>query len=134
MDAVSSVGASAGDIRTDYLKLLVTQLQTQDPLNPMDNNQMVAQLTQMSQLEQSENQTNQLQQIGLSFQQVLLRAQIGQATGLLGKQVAFQTIGADGQSMSGAGVVDQVQIANGQAALTVGDTTIGLDDILSISR
>jgi flagellar basal-body rod modification protein FlgD len=35
-----------------FLKLLVSQLQNQDPLNPTDTNQFVSQLTSYSQLEQ----------------------------------------------------------------------------------
>lgn len=35
-----------------FLKLLVSQLQNQDPLNPTDTNQFVSQLTAYSQLEQ----------------------------------------------------------------------------------
>ncbi len=35
-----------------FLKLLVSQLQNQDPLNPTDSNQFVSQLTAYSQLEQ----------------------------------------------------------------------------------
>jgi flagellar basal-body rod modification protein FlgD len=35
-----------------FLKLLVSQLQNQDPLSPVDSNQFVTQLTQYSQLEQ----------------------------------------------------------------------------------
>jgi len=35
-----------------FLQLLVAQLQNQDPLNPMDNTQFVAQLAQFSELEQ----------------------------------------------------------------------------------
>lgn len=35
-----------------FLKLLVSQLQNQDPLNPTDSNQFVSQLTSYSQLEQ----------------------------------------------------------------------------------
>ncbi len=38
-----------------FLRLLTTQLQYQDPLNPMDSTQFVAQLAQFSQLEQTTN-------------------------------------------------------------------------------
>jgi flagellar basal-body rod modification protein FlgD len=38
--------------QADFLKLLVTQLQNQDPMNPMDNQQFVAQLATFSSLEQ----------------------------------------------------------------------------------
>ncbi len=37
--------------KDDFLRLLVTQLQNQDPLNPTDNTQFVAQLAQFSSLE-----------------------------------------------------------------------------------
>ncbi|MHA3794790.1 flagellar hook capping FlgD N-terminal domain-containing protein [Sphingomonas sp. YL-JM2C] len=35
--------------QNDFLKLLTTQMQTQDPFNPVDNTQMVAQMAQFSQ-------------------------------------------------------------------------------------
>jgi flagellar basal-body rod modification protein FlgD len=38
--------------KTEFLKLLVTQLQNQDPLNPIDNEQFISQLTAFSSLEQ----------------------------------------------------------------------------------
>ncbi|WP_353226594.1 flagellar hook capping FlgD N-terminal domain-containing protein [Novosphingobium sp.] len=42
---------------TDFLKLLTTQLANQDPTNPVDNTQMLAQLAQFSTLS-AQNQTN----------------------------------------------------------------------------
>jgi flagellar basal-body rod modification protein FlgD len=38
--------------KSQFLQLLVTQLQNQDPLNPMDNTQFVTQLATFSSLEQ----------------------------------------------------------------------------------
>ena len=38
--------------KTEFLKLLVTQLQNQDPMNPVDNQQFIAQLATFSSLEQ----------------------------------------------------------------------------------
>lgn len=45
--ASSSSGTSASDLQTTFLQLLVTQLQNQDPTNPMDSSQMTSQLAQI---------------------------------------------------------------------------------------
>ena len=53
---IATTGASSsGDLQANYMSLLVTQLQNQNPLEPMNNNDMSAQLAQYSQLEQLEN-------------------------------------------------------------------------------
>ena len=53
--STTSTVTSASEIQSDYMALLVTQLQNQNPLEPMDNQDMAAQLAQFSQLQQLEN-------------------------------------------------------------------------------
>jgi flagellar basal-body rod modification protein FlgD len=50
-NATTAVGAGAGAMdQNDFLRLMTTQLTTQDPFNPVDNTQMVAQMAQFSQV------------------------------------------------------------------------------------
>lgn len=46
--ALAGGSASAADIQNNFLKMLVTQMNNQDPLNPMDNSQLTSQLAQIS--------------------------------------------------------------------------------------
>jgi flagellar basal-body rod modification protein FlgD len=50
--AASTASSTAMVDKNEFLKLLVAQLQNQDPLNPMDNQEFVAQLATFSSLEQ----------------------------------------------------------------------------------
>ena len=78
----TSAVASSSKIQTDYMKLLVTQLQNQNPLEPMDNDQMASQLAQFSQLEQLESMNS-------SFADVLTATNRNYANSLLDKNVTF---------------------------------------------
>jgi len=48
----TSTNSNTDISETDFLNLLVTQLQNQDPMNPMDSDQFVSQLATFSSLEQ----------------------------------------------------------------------------------
>lgn len=70
-----------------FLLLLITELKNQNPLDPMDNKDFIAQLTQFSTLEQITNMTNSIQNF-LTLQQGALQAQ---AASLIGKYAVVQT-------------------------------------------
>ncbi|MFP3937109.1 MAG: flagellar hook assembly protein FlgD [Phycisphaerae bacterium] len=122
MSAISSMGNSSGDIRTDYMKLLITQLQNQNPLEPMDNNQMATQLTQLSQLEQVEN-------ISGMFQKVLGSMQLSQASSLIGRAVTF--VPAEGESAV-TEWVEKVTIDDNEVQIHAGGHTVSLEDLRSV--
>jgi len=54
MSSVSGI-STASDIQMDYMKLLIAQLRNQNPLEPLDNNEMASQLAQFSALQQLES-------------------------------------------------------------------------------
>jgi flagellar basal-body rod modification protein FlgD len=83
MSNVSSI-STASEIQMDYMKLLIVQLQNQNPLEPLDNADMASQLAQFSQLQQMET-------MNASFSQVLTATQHNYANSLLNKTVTFYT-------------------------------------------
>jgi flagellar basal-body rod modification protein FlgD len=69
--------------KEDFLRLLVTQLQNQDPLQPMENTEFVAQLAQFSSLEQLTNVNEQL--TGVQLGQISMSNL--QAADLVGQEI-----------------------------------------------
>jgi len=124
--AVSGIG-TASDLQMDYMKLLITQLQNQNPLEPLNNNEMASQLAQFSSLQQLESMNS-------TFAQVLDIANHTYANSLIGKEVSFLGETAAGTIDILRGVVEQVYKENGENFLIVGDYALGLEDIISVKN
>jgi len=92
-------------------------------MNPMDNNQMASQLAQLSQLQQMENMTS-------TFEKVLASQQMTQATGMLGKTVAYTV---DGDSALRAGAVSRVDVISGAIRLYVGTDEVDPANVQSVT-
>jgi flagellar basal-body rod modification protein FlgD len=97
-----------------FLTLLMAELQTQDPTNPLDTQSMVTQLSTIEMV--SENRSQRLSQ------------QFSQATLLLGRQVAWQEAGKDC-----SGMVTGVLRDGSTTELVVGGSQLSLDQIVSVS-
>ena len=61
--AQAAMKQATGMNKNDFLKLFVTQLQNQDPLNPQDGTEFISQLAQLTQVEQAYNTNTNLQNI-----------------------------------------------------------------------
>jgi flagellar basal-body rod modification protein FlgD len=81
--------ATASEIQMDYMKLLVEQLRNQNPLEPLDSNDMASQLAQFSQLQQLELANTNLGSLNTSFEAVLAATNRDYANSLIGKTVTF---------------------------------------------
>ena len=66
MASISDI-TSSSQIQMDYMNLLIVQLQNQNPLEPLDNNQMATQLAQLSQLQQLESMNKNLQALNEAY-------------------------------------------------------------------
>lgn len=83
LGALTSATGSSGDSEQRFLKLLVTQLNNQDPLNPLDNAQLTSQLAQMSTV-------SGIEKLNSAFQSLLAQSgssQVLQSASLIGRTV-----------------------------------------------
>lgn len=127
MDSSSAIN-SASDIQMNYMKLLITQLQNQNPLEPMDNNEMASQLAQFSQLQQLETMNS-------SFADVLSTTERNYANSLIGRKISFASGSDDGTQEITSGTVEEViNNIDGQTVLVTGDNTITLEDVISVTN
>ncbi len=93
--AINGVGAAGGlagagapvgakknfELKTeDFIKMMITQLQNQDPMEPAKNEELLAQMSQIGQLQSATT----LQE---SLKGMVVQNQIGSAAGLIGKTV-----------------------------------------------
>jgi flagellar basal-body rod modification protein FlgD len=84
MNAKSAATASsASDVQDRFMKLLVTQMQNQDPLNPMDNAQVTSQMAQLSTVSGIDKLNTTMSSLQSSYQS----SQTLQATSLIGRGV-----------------------------------------------
>lgn len=102
-----------------FLKLLVTQMQYQDPLNPNTDTEFVAQLAQFSALEQMQN----LSQTSVN----------SQAFSLVGKEVIVKvTSESTGEVTYEQGKVDYVTVKSGDAKICVNDNLYKMEDLYTV--
>ena len=127
MDSIAAT-SSASDIQMDYMTLLVTQLQNQNPLEPLNNNEMAAQLAQFSQLQQ-------LESMNTSFSEVLGDMQRAYAASLIGKEISFVADDGLGASEAASGVVQEVyNNIDGETVVVTDNHIVGLNDIISVKN
>lgn len=114
--------------KNDFLRLLTTQLKYQDPMNPIKDQDFIAQLAQFTALEQTQNLTQVMERFVDSQERLGF---IAQATGLLGNEVVV--VNSDTGQMT-TGVVNAVQFADGVPQLIVNDQAYFLWEVQTIKK
>ena len=107
LPAVSS-SKSQTDYKMEFLKMMLTEMQNQDPTKPIDSTQMLAQQAQFASLEQMQN-------INTSMVTLLAMQNVNQATNLLGKTVT----GKDDTGVVVTGSVAGIGFDGGVSSLKV---------------
>ncbi len=119
--------------RDAFLQLLVMEMQNQDPLEPMDNGEMIAQLAQFSSLEQMNNLGESFEALSESFS--LLSGNMDQlnfisAQGMIGRYIE----GVDANGEIHEGTVDAVHLDGSIVTLSVDGSLVPMTGVLSIGH
>ncbi|WP_010249104.1 flagellar hook capping FlgD N-terminal domain-containing protein [Acetivibrio cellulolyticus] len=123
IDDTSATKASernTGELGKDeFINLLVTQLQYQDPLNPQDDTQFIAQMAQFSALEQMQN-------LNTSYSAT-------QAFGMIGKTVTANLKDGDSSKTNTiTGEVTSVKMQSGKAYVIVNGNDIPVENVQEV--
>jgi len=101
----------------DFIKMMITQLQNQDPLEPAKNGELLQQMSQIGSLQASETTQSSIKDLTTSFQDALkgigLQTQLGSASSLIGKSVK----GTDANSNVIQGLVTSIRVKDNEVSL-----------------
>lgn len=121
--SISQMGQNA------FLQLLAVQMQNQDPLNPVDNTQFVAQLAQFSSLQELTTISSQLGTMSTTTALIQNADQLYSAFNLMNTQVAV----TNSKNIQVTGTVSGVTITNGQAYVEVNGQSYPLSSVDAVS-
>lgn len=118
---VTSTPTGSTMTQADFLQLMTTQLQAQDPTQPMDNSQFASELAQFSQLSATQDIDTNLQSLSSNVSSGMQASQVLNSANLVGRQVL---VPATTLSYSGAAVNGGVNVASaGDVEVQITDST-----------
>ncbi|MBO8141050.1 MAG: flagellar hook capping protein [Firmicutes bacterium] len=122
--AVPSAGGELG--KDEFLRLLITQLRYQDPIDPVSDQEFLAQMAQFSALEQMNNVAAQLERLA-DFE--LRLGVLGQAVSLLNRTVVLNDPDTGGTV---TGRVEAVKLEDGEPVVVVGGRRFSLTNLVEV--
>ena len=132
-DPISGLGqkSAPGDLgKNDFMTLLVSQLRNQNPLDPTDGGEFVAQLAQFSSLQEMTEMNDNIVGLAVLQQGNALLSQLTDSSVLIGRNVLF-TDPETGDTVSG--IVDSVKIRDGLAVLNIEGEDIPLVNVIEVT-
>jgi flagellar basal-body rod modification protein FlgD len=105
----------------DFIKMMVAELENQDPMDPMSNTEMLSQISQIRSITSND-------QLSTSIEALTLGQALSTASGLIGKTVT----GVNTLNEPVTGKVDKVTIEDGEAKLFVGSSIIKVGNVTAI--
>ncbi len=120
--------------KDDFLKILMTQLQNQDPMNPMQDKDFIAQMATFSSLEQMTNMSKTMEKFVSAHNGDLLL----KYSSMIGKEVewGYKTTDSEGNELkkSGIGIIKSIKQKGTDIELELEDgTKVYTDEIISVS-
>jgi len=114
---------SSSSLTSDaFMSLLLTQMKNQNPMEPMNDTEMISQMSQLSSLQE-------LQKVSSSMTSMEYLSQMLSASDMIGKTVTYKN--SDGETVSGA--VSSISLEDSEVYVTVGEETVAMDSLLTVA-
>lgn len=108
----------------EFLQILIAQLRHQDPLQPMEDRDFIAQMAQFSSVEQMMNMASEVK---------LLRQSMGISSDLIGKNVSWYDVNDSGTGLvSRSGIVEAITFNQGNQFVVVDGQMIPIDELIKV--
>jgi flagellar basal-body rod modification protein FlgD len=104
-----------------FIKMLVAELQNQDPMNPTSNSEILQEVSQIKAIQSN-------QQLNETLQSVELGQNLASAANLLNQTIK----GLDDSGNTVSGKVDKISIDNNVPTLHIGNSTVALKNVSEI--
>ena len=118
----STANDAWGDVSLEsFIKLLVVELQNQDPLDPMNNKEILEQMSQIREIESNQKLTD-------TLESVMLGQTVSTAAALLGRTIS--ALSDDAEWIRGE--VEKISIEDGIPKLHIGSDVVDLKNVSEI--
>lgn len=104
--------------KDQFLQILVAEMQYQDPLEPTENTEWVAQMATFSQIEELQNMSGTITK--------------GQAQDLIGQIVIMTTVDGQGETKFISGEVESVEIRDDKTYLSINGYLYDIENLYSV--